>query len=226
MGLCVVHYENVPHGYVDATEAIERYQILRGRGLTTAEIARLSGVHRDTLRQMGTWTDGGNVRRETHDRIMAVRIPRAIQASRVHINAVGTHRRIRAMTVAGHSLRLQGERMGVTQQAMTALLSKQSVAAETAAKVARLFDELKGTEGTSKRARDYALRRGWLPEIVWEDIDNPNEVPDSGERRVPFIERYEEYRHLGKTDEQIAAALGMKLQSLKAALMREKRRAA
>lgn len=225
-GLCRTHYTAVPHGYIDATAAVEHYKQLRRMGLSTAEIARRSGVHRDTLRQMGTWS-AGNVRIETHQLVMAVRIPRAVEPSLACIPAVGTHRRVQALAVIGHSLRVVGARMGVTQQAVTAMLRKQVVTAATAAKVADVYRELHLTPGTSVRAANFAIARGWAPPLAWDDdtIDDPTALPQHDvHRHVPFAERYVEVRdHCGITDiALIAEKLGQEVKSVKKQCLRRR----
>lgn len=130
--------------------------------------------------------------------------------------------------MAGHSLGEVGRQLGITQQAVTQILSQESVAAQTAVKVADLFERLHMTVGPSSRARNYALRRGWHPALAWDDIDNPDEAPNLGtDRRASFMERYEECRdHIGLADRQIAERMGIQLNSLQVAISREKRKKA
>jgi hypothetical protein len=209
----------VPSGYLDAEPALKRYRLLRDRGLTVERIARLSGLHKDTLRLMGTWGQGG-VCRETHDLLMAVRIPAKVQASRVRVDATGTHRRIQALAVAGHSLGFIGKELGITQQAVSSLLRKQVVWADSAVKVADLFDRLL-VVGPSSRARSCALRRGWAPAFAFDNIDDPNETPDLGvEASVSWLEKYQELRDLGVPESRIPERMGVDRKSVERQLMR------
>lgn len=221
-GVCHAHYRLVPSGYVDAAPVLERYRVLRERGLTTHQIARLSGVNRDTLRRMGRWGEG-RVRRGTADLLMAVNIP-PMQSTGVHVSSVGTCRRIQSLAAAGYSLGFIGKELGVTQQAVTAVLKQDMVIAETAVKVAELFDRLHMTPGPSTRARKWAQRRGWVLPLCWDEdtIDNPDAVPDAGAHRpVSASQRIAELRELGVTDlQEIAERLGIKRDSVERQLIR------
>lgn len=219
-GLCASHYAVVPSGYVDAEPALERYRLLRRRGLTVDQIARLSGLHRDTLRLMGTWGQGG-VCRETHDLLMAVRVPTKVVASKVCVPAIGTHRRIQALAVAGHSLAFIGAELGITQQAVSSLLRRDVVWADSAVKIAELFDRLQMIPGPSSRARRWALRRGWAPAFAFDDLDDPAEQPASSvEASVTWLEKYTELRDLGIPESRIPERMGVEPKSVERQLMR------
>lgn len=221
-GVCAAHYRHVRSGYADFKPVAERYALLRAKGLTVEQIAKLSGVHADTLRTMGTWTRG-RVRLETADRLLAVRVPEKIVPSKAQIPAVGTLRRIQALAAAGHSLHFQAKWLGVTQQAMTQVLRKDMVCAATAAKVAAMFDELQTRPGTSARARNWASRRGWVVPFAWDDdIDDPAAKPSlGGADRITAAERIQELMDLGVTDiNQIASRLGIDPKSVQRAMSR------
>lgn len=222
-GLCATHYSLTPSGYVPSKPVIARYKLLRARGLSVCEVARLSGVNRDTLAQMGKW-GGGNVRRETAERIMAVKLPTTVQPTDVRISVVGTRRRIQALAAAGHSLHFQAARLGITQQAVTSILRSSTVTARTAGKFKALFDELQMVAGSSNRARNYAARQGWPTAFAWDEdsIDNPDAVADTGVHApVSASERIEELHDLGVHDiHQIAKRLGVKAESIERQLQR------
>lgn len=218
-GLCAAHYRLIPSGYVPAQPVLDRYNLLRSRGLTVAEIARLSGLNRDTLRLVGKWP-GGNVRIETAERLLAVRIPRAVIASGAKVPALGTQRRLQALAAIGHSLGDIGAELGITQQAVTQVLRRDVVAASTAAKVAELYSRLENTEGSSVRARTWALKRGWLAPIFWDDIDDPTEVPEAADRRMSFEERLAELEYLHIPRSQMPQWLGIQDESFERQLQR------
>lgn len=221
-GLCAAHYRLAPSGYVPVGPVLARYNLLRERGMTVAQIAKASGVNRDTLRLMGKWS-GGNVQVDTAARLMAVPVPRLVVQSRAGVSAVGTVRRIQALAVLGHSLGAIGAELGVTQQAVTQLLSRDVVTAATAAKVAELFTRLEFTDGGSARAKSWALKRGWLPPAAWDDIDNPDEKPSVGEEKwVPFTERLEELQYLHIPKSEMPKWLGIQPESLERQLQRHK----
>lgn len=222
-GLCAGHYKVVPSGYVDAQPAQARYQLLRDRGLSVQQIARLSGLHRDTLRFMGSW-GCGRVRVETFDRLMAVRVPDGWQPTRVKLPAIGTQRRIKALAAGGHSLGFIGTELGVSQQAVACWLRHKHVSANTAAMVAALFDRLQLVPGPSIRARNHAQRKGWHVAMAWDEdtIDDPSALPNLGDRiHVTAKERIAELQELGVTDHTaIAERLGIKAASVERQISR------
>lgn len=217
-GLCIHH--NRSGGFVDAAPVVERYWLLRERGLSTAAIARLSGVHRDTLAKMGTWAEG-RVRAETAERVMSVRVPATWVQSQARVSAVGTVRRIQALACLGHSLGAIARELGVTQQAVTVLLSRDMVAASTAVRVSALFDRWQFLVGSSSRARNHAKRMGWAPPLAWDCIDDPDETPDVGVQKwVPFMDRYAELKYLNIPKSEMPRWLGIERDSLEKQLSR------
>lgn len=206
-GLCAKHYARVPKGYVDAAPVIAHFEALRAAGLSRQRISELTGVHRDTLRGMGTWATG-NVRVGTAQKVMSVRIPGRIVAGGTGlVDATGTRRRLQALRAAGWSAQALAEQLDCSESMVCKRNWQPVVRAATAAQVAELFDRLQLIPGPSERARRYAARNGWPPPLAWDDdIDDPAAQPDLGDRtRVTFAERYQELRDLGERNEEAIA---------------------
>lgn len=98
--------------------------------------------------------------------------------------AIGTRRRLQALTAAGWSTRHLAERLGVTKSAIAQLrsTSQHRVLSVTAADITGLYDDCwwRTVPGRYQaRAERYAEARGWVPPWCWEgvDLDDPNAAP-------------------------------------------------
>lgn len=154
------------------------------------------------------------------------------------VDATGTARRIRALQAIGwplyHLDRALGHGDGNprTSNYVHNLCHRERVRASTAAKVARIYDQLSGTPGPSERVRNLARKRGWAPPLAWDDIDDPDEAPvgwkPDGYRRnrADLLAEAEWLLSQGESFEQAAKALGLGPDGLRKAYEREKKEAA
>jgi hypothetical protein len=135
-----------------------------------------------------------------------------------NINAIGTTRRLQALTAIGYSQQAICDHLGWLPSNATRLFTgrQTSCTVSTAAKVRVLFNELHLTPGTCVRARNRAVKLRWAAPLAWDDnIDDPDAKPDRGEHRtIGWDERYLELRDLGFKDVDIAAKWGIQLHSL------------
>lgn len=227
-GYCDPCYAHIPHGYVDAKAATEHYAQLRSAGYTIGDMVRLTGVNHTTLWYIATGRNSGRIRRDTHDRIVRIAVPRRILNSEAHIPSVGTHRRLHALMAIGWRLTDIGAELGMSGQAVTSYLQRDTVQATSAVAVAELFNRWQLTPGPSDVARDRAQRKGWHPPLAWDEdtIDDPKAQPHRQTRHerqtTRFPERYLELRdHIGiRTPERIAELLGIEVESLNRQLAR------
>ncbi|WP_099024363.1 hypothetical protein [Mycolicibacterium palauense] len=201
---------------------VAHYRKLRDRGLSVRRIAELSGLCEDTLMYLGTWTDAGRVELATSDQVLAVPLPDRVIDGGGMVPSVGTRRRLEALMLAGWSGAAIGARLGVTAQSVSSYRTRAQVTARTAVAVRELCSELWMTPGSSTHTARRAAASGWAPFLAWDDIDDPEEQPNLGERStVRAIERYQELRDIGLTDNQrIAEVLGIRLESLSRTLSR------
>lgn len=227
-GLCTKHYDATPHGFVDARAAQERLAALRAAGMSWDTLAKLTGLSDTALRKLGAWTDQGTVCLDNHQRVMAVAVPRGLVDGGGWVPVVGSQRRIRALMTIGYTQAHIARECGLgTGRAVSSVLNARTyLSARVAKGIADAFERLHMTKGPSELIAQRARLWGWLPPLAWDDIDDPDEVPDLGtDRRASFIERYEECRdHIGLADRQIAERLGIQLNSLQVAISREKRK--
>lgn len=105
-------------------------------------------------------------------------------------SSVGTARRMQAMVALGHSLSSLARRLNVSpDQTWKWAHAETVVTRRTAAKVGRLYDKLcmtppptttRAERHAAAYARTVAKKNGWLPPLVWQDIDDPDERPSRG----------------------------------------------
>lgn len=109
----------------------------------------------------------------------------------LEIDALGTHRRIRALQRLGWPAAEIGRRINpswpVPKSNVWQILHHERVHVDTARAVDRVYLELWITRGPSRLTEKIAIRKGWAPPAAWDDIDSPDAVPQ------------------GMTDKEIAA---------------------
>ncbi len=99
------------------------------------------------------------------------------------LNAVGTRRRIQALSAIGWTYGDLAERLGVTRSAVHHLTDERPrIEATTARRITALYDRLSMTPGPSAITRARALAAGWPPPLAWDDdtIDDPTAKPSLG----------------------------------------------
>jgi hypothetical protein len=95
------------------------------------------------------------------------------------IDGEGTRRRLRALTVMGWSPPELAARVGMNSQSLLRLRNSaesRRVLPATYEAVRRLYDDLWDVRSPgphSRRLANLALRKGWVPPLAWDDIDDP-----------------------------------------------------
>lgn len=144
-------------------------------GANLAGISMVSGVPVSTLDKIRRrdWVQGA-----TASALLGVTEAPALPPAGM-TSALGACRRVRALVALGWSLTEQARRLGVHLQRVQLLSSgRQNLITEaTAHAVDALFEQLCAVPGGSVRARNDARRKGWLPPLAWDDIDNPHDEP-------------------------------------------------
>lgn len=103
------------------------------------------------------------------------------------IDATGTKRRLEALVALGWTYGAIAERAGITTSGVHKAINRYTtIRREVAEKYAAVYEEMSMTlpptiTRTQKRdasyARTVARKRGFLPPLVWDDIDDPDERP-------------------------------------------------
>lgn len=215
--------------YVDATPALAHLDVLRERGVTLAQVVRITGLHHTTVYRM---VPGARVRTETMAKILAISPPLVPVQPVVTESALGAARRLQALSALGWSLGQVAQRCSV-HHAHLCKIAKGAVTAvlpDTRAEVERVYEEMSHLPGPSQLVRATARARGWVPPLAWDEdlvdddgnptnhIDNPHAVPQgvARENHQPFTQAYLEYLQLGyANDEIIAERMGIEPRSLR-----------
>lgn len=244
-GLCASHYEqrrsrDTAYGrwrtlFVPADPVRMHVDKLLSDGMSKRDICAQSGVSRTMLRSLlvgrpgrGEIKPSAKVAITTAEKLMQITYQPAQLPAGIGVDACGTIRRLRALVAIGYSQHELCRRLGWLDSNGTRLFTgrQDRVRKATAEKVAALYDDLSMTPGASRRARNHARRNGWAPPLAWDDdlLDDPTARPDYGptttRKTIPFPEQYLELRGLGFTNTEIAARMGIQMESLDRQLYR------
>lgn len=162
-------------GFAEAGETRAKIGRLRDLGWPWKTIAAAAGRSSVTLMSIRA----GRITRVTTATAQAVQaIPETPlpTGSIWVVSAIGTLRRLQALMCMGWSIEIIAERSGCRRSTLDRVRNGQKVVrASTAARVAKVYDELSMTRGPSKRTAATAQRRHWVPPLGWDDdeIDDP-----------------------------------------------------
>lgn len=194
------------------------------------EIAARSGV---SVRRVGYLVNGGleTMYRDLSEAILGVRVPEDDYQPLTDglADAIGTRRRLEALSVQGFPLSVLSEESKTGSRTVSALRSgsRQQVLVSTMLLIKdmhdRLWDEDPLSMGISSsavmRVQRYAKEQGWYPTEAWTDIDDPDCKPVLNTPR--YVVLTEDAKELiegqGYTLEQAAERLGVKRGSLTSA---------
>jgi DNA-binding Xre family transcriptional regulator len=229
-GLCHAHYDayrkTKPAGRIDIQPVRDHLELLFGAGMTYDRVSKLAGVSRRSSIKRAFDPDRKFILAHTAAKLLAVPVPAFPTPSRElsrWIPSIGTTRRLQSLIAIGYRQVDLQDRLGVSQQTMSSVVNgrEKGVRTDFAQNVDALFRELQlNPRGDVKSVR-RAVRRGWVPPMAWENIDDPAETPDGGVGSVSFIDSYDDARGIGRSDEVIAAGLGIKVSSLLRRLERQ-----
>lgn len=165
---------------VDAADVRVHVDRLIEAGMNLATIAVLSGLAKSTVLgvRKRQWVQG-----PTAEALFAVKPAPVNRLPSGMVPVAGASRRVRALCWMGWSLQAQADHLGMyLQQVWQVANARQSTVTEaTDGKFRGLFERLSATRGPSRRAHNAAVRKGWLPPLAWDDIDDSFETPTLGE---------------------------------------------
>lgn len=220
--MCEPHYEVQPlRGYVDGAATRAHVEVLIAAGMGWGELAEATGRTVHWLRK-----NTGRVQAATEARVLAVPVPvKMVPGGQVA--AHGTVRRLRALVALGWPAAMLSERLGHSHGWVSRLCvtDQAYVYSRTAVAVDGVYRQLCMTPGPSQQVRRAAERKGWVPPLAWNDIDDAAEVPDRGAgTRVTVMQRYQEVVDLGVPGNRVAEVLGIKPESLTTMLTKHRRK--
>lgn len=219
-GLCKQHYRLAERGCVDSAPVRARLDVLHAAGCSWAQIAELAQMSEHGVRLI---RDGeyDSVRKLNAQRILTIPIPGRFGGNG-YVSAVGTARRLQALVAIGWSFDALAKMMGTHRNVLLHTLKRERVLARRAREIAELFTRLHLTAGPSGKARRHASANGWPVPFAWDEdtIDDPSVAPDLGGKST-WMQEYEDYQWVHGDDEQIAEAMGIRLDSVKTQLRRK-----
>ena len=154
--------------------------------------------------------------------------------TRPYVDVTGPARRLQALAALGWSCRDLAPRLGCSPQLVerhrTGRLAR--IDRASAGRYASLYEELQGTPGPSKLARQRATQAGWAPPLLWNDgtLDNPqarpvDDRPPTDRRQRIDLDDLQRFTTAGGSVEQYAARAGVDPLSITRAQDRAKQRA-
>ncbi len=190
-------------------------------GMTRTEIECGAPISPDVFYRVSNGM--GEIHADTEAKILALPVPRGVPRSGVYRDGTGTRRRLRALVVAGWTSKSLADRMGKSQQYVCYLLAGDGtgqVSLRVEGEVRRLFRELFAVDPVaagvspywSAQARASARRKGWHPIAVWDDVEDPDAVPQYGghtTRDAALVEDTAELAAQGLSKVLIAERLGV-----------------
>lgn len=161
-------------GGVPTDQVQQKITDLFATGMTLNMIARAAGVSHQTARNI---RDGHYA---TVSQAVAAAISDVTPRPMKHQSLVmpyPTRRRIEGLTVMGWSLAAQAAEAGRPKAIWRQYAFARFVTWETHCLVADVYDRISHIDGGSDRAKSGAARRGFVHPMMWDDIDDYDEVP-------------------------------------------------
>jgi predicted transcriptional regulator len=196
--------------FVDAAPVRAHIETLREAGIGVDQIALLAGISSSHVRELVPHARTGRrpiqrVRPETAQRLLAIAVTSVNRASRSHVDATGTRRRLQALVAIGWAQQALAAELGRSTTSLARTMTSEAVTARTARQVGDLYERLWDQQpqphteeelAASNAARALAESCGWPPPMAWDDIDtepnpyaNPPDDPDDDDLDEIVIER-------------------------------------
>ena len=149
------------------------------------------------------------------------------------IDGTGTRRRIQALWAIGWTSQHIADACGwETPQAITEIVNvREQIYATTAATIAHTYERMSMTPGPSAKNRRDAARKGWLPPLAWDDIDDIDETPrEQTDRRLyrsaELAAEWDHLRRCGVSIDTAARQLGVSVGAIEKAVERVRKEVA
>lgn len=200
---------------LDPTPVVMRIRFWEQRGYSHSQLASAAGLARRVI-DAHAKGELKTINPDSARRILAVRLDDSIIPKYLPVDATGTMRRLRSMSVVGHPLKDIAAATNHRSGALSKILNGHSVGVRgtTARDIAALYETWQHQVGLCKRTRLRAEREGWHGPDAWDDnIDDPKARPE-----LPLTTREQARERLadivllataGATPDQIAARTGL-----------------
>ncbi len=163
-------------GWVPIDEVADLFDRLATQGYSYADIGHAAGLNTSKVSKYRRRKQPTLVK-AVADRILAADYTRRLPSTL--IPAEPSIRRVRALCAIGWRVRLVAEMAGLPESTVGSLASGQvkQTRYKVAAAIDSIYDEISGTPGDCQRSRIVAKRKGWLPPLAWDNIDDLTERP-------------------------------------------------
>lgn len=130
------------------------------------------------------------------------------------IDATGTARRLQGLNAQGHRLADLAAELGYTKSRIWkwANMTSRLVHRDTADQVKALTHRLSHRTGPSEMARRRAAERGWVSLAAWNNIDDPNDQPQTTAVGDARLNQFRQLHAAGAGYRQIRVAMGLNSQ--------------
>jgi hypothetical protein len=134
-----------------------------------------------------------------------------------NIDATGTRRRIQALNALGWSDRIIGEHCGLGGKNVYSAKTTKRTTPRIRAAIETAYAALSGVAPAPcqsvSQVKGAARRHGYVPPLGWENIDDPDETPNSGKRDLilkgeELMDEVDHLVNMGESPDSIAQALG------------------
>lgn len=200
---------------VDAAPVKAHLEQLRAAGIGKRTIAARSGVALTVISRLigiDTSRPARRVHPDTARKLLAVTVDDHADGS--FTDALGARRRLQALVALGWTQTEIATRIGWTTANLNRITLGHvaQVTRATHTLIDELYEQLSMRPGPSTRAQGVARRRGWVPPLAWDDIDDPLEQPAVDlVRRSDRVDPLDvlELHKAGETRDAIAQRLGI-----------------
>lgn len=177
-------------GYLTNAEPARRHvRDLMAGGMGWKKIATTAGIPMNTMSGLlyGNGPIDPRPPRKQISRMLEAKIL-SVELDPTTVSAVGTVRRVQALSAAGWSISRVAKRLSMYPSNLGRIMRNphKSIRVETAKKIEAVFDELWDKRPPAanaieaarvRRVRLDAAAKGWVPAAAWDDIDDLQEEP-------------------------------------------------
>lgn len=174
--------------YVDATPTADHVRVLLDAGWNLRQIGDAAGCAHRVIADLAHRRQT-TVKPSTADGVLAIS-PYPVPEPAQYVDATGTMRRLQALAAIGYTNRQLAATIGIWPATVGRILHGEltQVLAATARNTTAAYRDLSRRPGPSQRTRSRARQEGWHGPMAWDDIDDPNALPevDTNPRRSPI----------------------------------------
>jgi len=220
IGYVVSRLPDTSRDLTDLAPVAAHLDYLVSIGMNPTMIARSAGVTLRTVQRVLA-REYAHTRRSHGAALLAV-TPRPHRQQAL-VLSYGVVRRLEGLAVMGWSGRVIGEKAGITHRCLLSMRNEGAACTwNVHVQMDAAYQRLSHLDGGNTRTKRWAAAQGFTHPMLWDDIDDYDEVPSvpKPDSRAAFWDEYEHFRGFGWDDRRIAEALGMQLETFQARVRR------